>query len=81
MTSPAPDPEAVRLGATICALRRANGLKTIELARGTGYSRPYLANVEAGRKMASPELCRKVADFLGIPLAAITVRDYEAVKA
>jgi transcriptional regulator with XRE-family HTH domain len=73
------DPEAVRLGATIRALRRAHGLTIIQLARATGYSRPYLSNVECGRKTAPPGLCVKVARTLGIPLAAITVREYERI--
>jgi transcriptional regulator with XRE-family HTH domain len=73
------DPEAVRLGATIRALREAHGLKIVELARAADRSADYLSNVEAGRKKASPYLCRAIADTLGIPLAAITVTGYERI--
>lgn len=73
------DPEAVRLGATIRALRRAHGLTITQLASATGHSRPYLSNVEAGRKKAPPRLCRSIADTFGVPLAAITVREYERI--
>lgn len=75
------DPEAVRLGATIRALREAHGLKITELASAIGVSRPYLTNIEHGRKKATRGVCRKTADTLGIPLAAITIEDYEAIKA
>lgn len=73
------DPEAVRIGATIKALREAYGLKVTELALAVGISRPYLANVEAGRKHAPRTLCAQIARVLDIPLAAIassTYRDY-----
>lgn len=81
MTSPERDPEAVRLGATIRALRRAHGLKIIELARAIKVSQPYMSNIEAGRKKATPQVCIDVARTLGIPLAAITVTDYDQIKA
>lgn len=71
------NPEAIRLGATIRALREAHGLNITELATAIGKSRAYLSNIEAGRKEASPVVCRSIADFLAIPLAAITARGYE----
>ena len=80
MTSPELDPEAVRVGATIRALRRAHGLKIVELARATDVTGDHISNVEAGRKMPSMGLCRRIAETLGLPLAAITVRNYEQVK-
>ncbi len=73
------DPEAVRTGATIRALREAHGLKVGELAKAIGISSFHMSNVESGTKNATPAVCRKVADTLGIPLAAITVRDYERI--
>lgn len=79
MASSVRDPEAVRLGATIRAIREAHGLKLVELARAIGVSQPYMSNVEIGEKMASPRVCRRVADTFGIPLAAITVRGYEQI--
>jgi transcriptional regulator with XRE-family HTH domain len=76
MASPELDPEAVRRGATIRALRQANGLKIYELASAAGVSRSYLSNVEAGRKKAPPKLCLDIAGYLGVPLAAITAPGY-----
>jgi transcriptional regulator with XRE-family HTH domain len=70
------DPEAVRLGATIKALREAYGLRTAELAEGVGISDRYLRYLEDGTKKAPLELCRKMANFLNIPLAAIAVPTY-----
>jgi DNA-binding transcriptional regulator YiaG len=60
------DPEAVRLGATIKALREAYGLRTAELAEGVGISDRYLRYLEDGTKKAP----------LNIPLAAIAVPTY-----
>lgn len=73
MTSTELDPEAVRLGATIRALRRANGLKITDLAAAVGVSRPYMNNVELGAKKATPKLCIDVARALGVPVTALTV--------
>lgn len=70
------DPEDVRVGATIKALREAHGLNRTELARLIGVSQQLVSFIEAGKRHATPAVCRAVADKLGIPLAAITVRDY-----
>jgi transcriptional regulator with XRE-family HTH domain len=74
------DPENVRVGATIRALRKAHELKLIELAVALGISHAYLSNIEAGRKPASMALCRQAAKILRVPLAAITVADYEEIR-
>lgn len=70
------DPEDVRVGATIKALREAHGLSGTELARLIGVSQQLVSFIERGERHATPAVCRAVADKLGIPLAAITVRDY-----
>lgn len=76
------DPENVRTGATIAALREAYGLSQAELARLIGVSAPLISLVESGDRKATPKVCRDIADKLGIPLAAITVKDYaQAAKA
>ncbi len=80
MAEPTPGHEALRLGATIRALREANGLKVVELATAIGVSRPYLANIERGNKKATPGICRKVANLFGVPLAAITVEGYDRIR-
>lgn len=66
------NPERTRTGATIKALREAYGWRLGKFAIALGISHSYLANIEAGRKPLTPELSRRIADTLGIPLAAIT---------
>jgi transcriptional regulator with XRE-family HTH domain len=79
MTTPGLDPEAVRVGATIRALRDAHGLKGVELARAAKISAAYLSNIEAGRRPAPMAICRRIAKTFGVPLAAITVADFERI--
>lgn len=76
----AKDPENVRVGETIRALRKAHGLKLGEMAVALGISHAYMSNIEAGRKAAPMPLCHQVAKVLRIPLAAITVADYEEIR-
>ena len=64
--------DPVRTGATIKALREAYGWKLGKFAVAIGTTHPHLSNIEAGRKRCTPEMARKVADTLGVPLAAIT---------
>lgn len=73
MVTSSDDP--IRTGATIKALRGAYGWKQIRLAEAVKTSRSHLSNIESGRKACTPDLARKIADVLGIPLAAITT-DY-----
>lgn len=65
-------PEARRVGATIRALREAYGWQLGKFAVACHMSHGHLANIEAGRKTATPEKLRKIADILGVPLAALT---------
>lgn len=65
-------PRRVANGAAIRALREATGWKLTALAAAAGVSQPYLSNIEAGRKQATPHVLRKLADALCVPLAAIT---------
>ena len=74
------DPEDVRVGATLRALRKAHGLRLGEMAAALGISHAYLSNVEAGRKSAPLLLCRKAAALMRVPLAAITIEDYEGLR-
>lgn len=80
MTTTGLDPEAVRLGATIRGFRKAHGLTIAELARACGISRPYMNNIERGEKKATLPICRDVARTLSVPIAAITVVDYERIS-
>jgi transcriptional regulator with XRE-family HTH domain len=74
------DPENIRVGETLRALRKAHGLKLVEMAVALGISHAYLSNIEAGRKAAPIPLCKQAAKVLRIPLAAITVADYEEIR-
>ena len=60
-------------GPAIKAIREAKGWKGVRLASAVGISRSHLSNIENKRgRYASVELLRKIADTLGVPLAAIT---------
>ena len=74
------DPEDVRTGATIQALRQAHGLKRSELARAIGKSEQLIGFIERGERHATPPVCRSIADTLGVPLAAITVANYAEIS-
>lgn len=74
------DPEDVRVGATIRALREAHGLSITELGRLVGVSRQLIGLIESGERHATPAVCRAIADTLGIPLAAITVTGYAQMR-
>lgn len=76
-----PNPEAVRRGAVIHALREAYGISAIQLAEKVGISRRYLSYIEAGEKLAPVSTCRQIADILGVPLAAITVEHFASAGA
>lgn len=58
--------EKVRTGATLRTLREARGLNADELARELHVSRPYLANIEAGRRSLTPALAKKSCEVLSV---------------
>lgn len=64
--------DPVRTGATIKALREAYGWKLGKFAVAAGTTHPHMSNIESGRKRCTPEMARKIAAVLGVPLAAIT---------
>lgn len=59
-------------GAAVKALREALGHRGGMFATQCEISHAYLSNVEAGRKQPSAAVARRIADELGVPLAAIT---------
>lgn len=75
----APDPENVRVGATIKALREAHELTVTELARAIGVSHTLISLIESGQKRATMANCREIARVVRVPLAAITVAGYEEI--
>ena len=66
-----PVSEAQRVGATLRTIREIRGFTVDELAREIGISRPYLANIEAGRKPLSDILLARAATALKVRQLAI----------
>lgn len=78
--APAPT-EAERVGATLRTIRELRGFTVDELAREVCISRPYLANIEAGRKPLSDVLLAKIATALGVRQLAIMRPDIDRTAA
>lgn len=70
------DPERVRIGETLRTLREKSGYKPDEFASELGISRPYLANIEAGRKPLTQVLLARAAKALGVRQLAIVRWDH-----
>lgn len=70
------DAERVRIGATVRTYRELRGYKPDEFANEIGISRPYLANIEAGRKPLTEVLLARVAAALGVTQVSIVRADY-----
>ena len=68
--------ERDRIGATIRQIRMMRGFKPDEFASEIGISRPYLANIEAGRKPLTEVLLSRIADALSVPQIAIAREGY-----
>lgn len=66
--------ERARVGATIRTVRELRGFTPDEFANEIGISRPYLANIEAGRKPLTQVLLARIARVLDVRQVAI-VRD------
>jgi transcriptional regulator with XRE-family HTH domain len=74
--SPGKDPEAVRIGATIRALRGTLGWALGELAKAVDISHSYLSNIEHGRKKCPSPLALDIAAAIGVAPAAIVSPGY-----
>lgn len=59
-------------GASIRAIRLAYGIRQGSLAAGAGISPGYLTRIEQGAQQPAFGVVRKIADVLGVELAAIT---------
>ena len=70
-------------GPAVRAIRDALGIKHGVFAVDCLISPGYLSNIEKGHKQPSPEVARKMAERLGVPLDAIqyaiTTDDAQAV--
>lgn len=60
-----------RVGATLRTLRELRGFKPDDFASEIGISRPYLANIEAGRKKLSDVHLARAAEVLNVKQIAI----------
>lgn len=67
----AEEQERARIGATVRELREARHVTLDELARVLNISRPYLSNIEAGRKPLTPQLLGRIADVLAVRAISI----------
>jgi len=59
-------------GASIASHRKLIGLSQRALANQAGIAAPFLSQIEHGDRQPSPAVLRRLADALGVPLAAIT---------
>ena len=62
--------ERERVGAALQAARKRKEITPTQLAATLGISRPYLANIEAGRRPLTDELATKVTALLATDVAA-----------
>jgi transcriptional regulator with XRE-family HTH domain len=65
------NPEWVRIGTTLRTLRELRGFKPDQFASSIDISRPYLANIEAGRKKLTTVLLARAASRLQVEQIAI----------
>lgn len=62
-------------GAALTAIRERTGLSKTALAVQAQISLPYLRDLESGRRKGrNPEVAKKLAAVLDVPLTAITER-------
>lgn len=72
------NPEWVRVGATLRTIREIRGYKPDPFASTIGISRPYLANIEAGRKKLTDVLLARAAEALKVEQIAIMLPGQDA---
>ena len=65
------DPELIRVGATVRQMREMRGMTQEDLSRTAVLSRPYVANIEAGRAKPSARAVARIADALSVPQISI----------
>lgn len=68
--------ERRRIGATLKALREKRGYTADQFANEIGKSRPYLSNIEAGRKPMPEWMVARAADLLNVPQVALVREGY-----
>lgn len=68
--------ERDRVGATIREFREARGFKPDQFANSIGISRPYLSNIEGGRKPLTKVLLARIALALNVRQIALVREGY-----
>lgn len=66
------DQLAARQQSAVKTLRKHRGLTQAELARKAGLSRPYLTEIEAGKKDGSVKAIKSIAKVLGVNTGLLT---------
>lgn len=66
---------AQRLGARIRDLREEIGLTQEKLAWEAGFAKPYLSQVEAGKRLPTLGVLKALADRLGVEMADVVALD------
>jgi transcriptional regulator with XRE-family HTH domain/cation transport regulator ChaB len=74
------DQEAIELGLKIRALRKSALLSARQLAEQIGVSRSLIAQIERGAASPSLTTLRRIADRLGVPVAALFLDSDEAAS-
>lgn len=59
-------------GAAVREIRKAIGIKQVDLALRANVTGATLSRIESGSRQPSPPVVRKLADGLGVSLEAIT---------
>lgn len=57
--------------AALTAIREKDGMTKKQLAEAAGISLQYLCDIESGRRGAKPDVMKRVAAALNVPLSAI----------
>ena len=66
------DALAARQESPVKILRKHRGLTQVQLANDAGISRPYLTEIETGKKDGSVRAIRALADALGVQAGLLT---------
>lgn len=65
------NPDDIRIGAAVKALREAHGLSRVELGEAIGKSGKLIAAIEQANRHATAPVQRLLVDYLRVPLDAL----------
>jgi transcriptional regulator with XRE-family HTH domain len=69
------EPDVRPHGAAIRAIRKKDRRTVGDVARYAGLKAQSLTNIENGQRSTTREVIEKIAEILGVPVAAITHKD------